>query len=218
MTPVLETPRRAATCQAILDAAEELFATQGFEPTTIKQIGQRAGVNTALLYYYFPDKAGLYHEVLGRIGTGLRDGAAARLEQAGTVEEIIGAVVAAQADLLIRHPRAATLMIREMIDHDAAHAQPIIDEIALRLFKPVTQAIERGKASGAIRADLDPRFAAISTFSQLVYFTLAKPVIRILLDRGPAFPGPDDVMSFGHHAAEFAVAGMRGSSTKGQTT
>jgi len=44
------------TRDLILDAAEQLFAAQGFTATTIKQIGRAAGVNSALLYYYFADK------------------------------------------------------------------------------------------------------------------------------------------------------------------
>src|SRR4030042_555897 len=51
---------------ALLDGAEALFARQGFTATTIKQIGAEAGVNPALIYYYFPDKARLYHAVLER--------------------------------------------------------------------------------------------------------------------------------------------------------
>ena len=211
MPSALERPRAAAP-QAILDAAEELFATQGFNSTTIKEIGFRAQVNPALLYYYFPDKAGLYRAVLARIGARLKEGAAARLAGARTVEEVIEAIVGAQTDLLARHPRAATLMIREMIDHDAAHALPMVHELAVQLFRPVTEAIERGKSSGAIRADLDSRFATLSTLGQLVYFTLAQPVIRIFLEQGPSYPAPSDVKAFGRHAAAFAAAGMRGSS------
>ncbi|MSR01271.1 MAG: TetR/AcrR family transcriptional regulator [Gemmatimonadetes bacterium] len=218
MTATFEPARPAATYQAILDAAEELFATQGFDPTTIKEIGRRAGVNPGLLYYYFPDKAGLYQAVLGRIATTLSQGATARLERAGTAEEVIEAIVEAQAELLIRHPRAVTLIIREMIDHQAAHAQPVIHELAVRLFRPVAEAIEKGKATGMIRADLDPRFATISTIAQLVYFTLAQPLIRILLDQGPSYPTPDDVRIFGRHAAGFAVAGIRGPTPKRQAT
>ena len=204
----------APTDQAILDAAEDLFATQGFDSTTIKEIGRRTGVNPGLLYYYFPDKAGLYRAVLGRIATALREGATARLERARTTEEVIEAIVEAQTELLIRHPRAATLIIREMIDHQAAHSQPIIHELAVRLFRPVVEAIEKGKATGTIRSELDPRFATISTIAQLVYFTLAQPLIRILLDQGPTYPTPDEVRGFGHHAAGFAIAGIHGPSPK----
>ncbi len=199
-----------ATVETILDAAEELFAARGFKAATIKEIGLRAQTNPALLFYYFPDKAGLYQAVLVRIGAALRDGAVARLEHARSADQIIEAIVGAQTDLLIRHPKAPSLIIREMMDHDAAHALPMFHQFAGQLFRPLADAIDRGKATGAIRADLDARFATVSTLSQLVYYTLAQPVIRVLLDQGPSYPTPEDVKAFGAHAADFAIAGMRG--------
>jgi AcrR family transcriptional regulator len=56
----------SSTRDAILDAAERLFSDRGFARTTIKQIGSEAGVNSALLYYYFADKDQLYRDVLQR--------------------------------------------------------------------------------------------------------------------------------------------------------
>ncbi|HET6230896.1 MAG TPA: helix-turn-helix domain-containing protein, partial [Longimicrobiaceae bacterium] len=71
----------ARTADLILDAAETLFARQGFTATTIKQIGSAAGVNPALIYYHFGNKEALYRELLGRLfgtivtqGGGLLDG------------------------------------------------------------------------------------------------------------------------------------------------
>jgi AcrR family transcriptional regulator len=45
--------------RAVLDAALELFAERGFERTTMRAVGTRAGVNPALIYHYFGDKDGL---------------------------------------------------------------------------------------------------------------------------------------------------------------
>ena len=52
---------------SILDAAEQLFARQGFTATTVKQIGKEAAVNPALLYYYYDSKETLYRAMLQRI-------------------------------------------------------------------------------------------------------------------------------------------------------
>lgn len=49
-------PDPTPTRDQILDASEALFARQGFRSTTIKEIASEAGVNSALLYYYFEDK------------------------------------------------------------------------------------------------------------------------------------------------------------------
>ncbi len=194
--------------RAILDAGEELFAIQGFAATTIKQIGARAGLNTALLYYYFPNKLGLYRAVLGRIGTGLKQLAGPPLKQARTPEAVVRALIRGQTQLVLRHPRAAALLIRELLDYEASNAAPMIRSLATDLFRPVVAAINEGKERGSIRPDLNGELATISAIAQLMYFTLAKPLIRVLLEKGAEYPNQDDVRTFGRHAEEFAVAGM----------
>jgi AcrR family transcriptional regulator len=50
----------AASRDALLQAAQALFGQQGFEGTTIREIGERAGVDAALIARYFGSKADLY--------------------------------------------------------------------------------------------------------------------------------------------------------------
>ena len=54
----------AATRQALLRAAEELFSARGFDGVPIEDIAERAGVNKALISYHFRGKRGLYAAVL----------------------------------------------------------------------------------------------------------------------------------------------------------
>jgi AcrR family transcriptional regulator len=49
-----------ASKQALLQAAQELFGQRGFERTTMREIGERAGVDAALIARYFGSKAELY--------------------------------------------------------------------------------------------------------------------------------------------------------------
>jgi AcrR family transcriptional regulator len=49
---------------AILDAARELFARQGFLRTTTRAIAARAGVDAALVHYFFETKAKLFAEAV----------------------------------------------------------------------------------------------------------------------------------------------------------
>ncbi|MDQ3863495.1 MAG: TetR/AcrR family transcriptional regulator [Actinomycetota bacterium] len=52
--------------EQILRAAFEEFSAKGFEGATIKSIARAAGLQSpALIYWYFPDKATLFREVLG---------------------------------------------------------------------------------------------------------------------------------------------------------
>jgi AcrR family transcriptional regulator len=50
----------AASKESLLQAAQELFGQRGFERTTTRDIGERAGVDAALIARYFGSKADLY--------------------------------------------------------------------------------------------------------------------------------------------------------------
>jgi AcrR family transcriptional regulator len=59
--PRLDRPRDAAASkEALLEAAQVLFGQRGFERTTTREIGERAGVDAALIARYFGSKADLY--------------------------------------------------------------------------------------------------------------------------------------------------------------
>ena len=52
--------------QAILDAAEGLFSRHGFYGVTVRQVAAEAGVDTALIHYYFGAKRELFDSVFAR--------------------------------------------------------------------------------------------------------------------------------------------------------
>src|SRR5436305_15219426 len=59
--------------EAILNAAEEVFAEHGFDGARIDVIAKVAGYNKSLLFQYFGDKLGLYAEVLKRADRGMTE-------------------------------------------------------------------------------------------------------------------------------------------------
>lgn len=61
-----KTDRGAAQRDKILIAAKHLFARQGFGSTGVRQIAEQAGVNPAMINYYFGTKQGLLDAVLGQ--------------------------------------------------------------------------------------------------------------------------------------------------------
>ena len=65
-------PGSPETRATILRAAEHIFAEQGLAGARTDAIAAAAGVNKALLYYYFPSKEGLYCAVLDGVFSGLR--------------------------------------------------------------------------------------------------------------------------------------------------
>jgi AcrR family transcriptional regulator len=200
-----------STRDRILDAAERLFAAQGYARTTIKHIGREAGVNSALLYYYFTDKDRLYREVLQRFVARLvtRTMGASGDDPAAAVR----AFIEAQADIVAASPHAPRLFARELIDFDAAHAVEQVHLMAVTSFRRLCGLIEGGQRAGIFRDDLDPRYAAISTIAQVAYFSIARPAIRILLQERAEGAAAKGLREFARHAADFALAALAAPAT-----
>ena len=205
MKPAAPSP---ATRDVILDSAQGLFATRGLGPTTIQAIGAEAGINPALLYYYFPNKEELYRAVLRRLADQLGARGTAALEQPSTPTTAIRTLVRAQAEFLAANPDAPRLIVRELIDHDARHAEAHILRVAAGVLQRLSSVIAAGQKAGEFRHDLDPRFAAVSTISQMVYFTLARPAIGIFLGQSAGGVSQETIAAFGRHAADFAVSAL----------
>jgi AcrR family transcriptional regulator len=58
--------RNGSTALRILDAAEELFANQGFDGVSVREITAHAGVRLNLLAYHFKTKQALFEQVIDR--------------------------------------------------------------------------------------------------------------------------------------------------------
>ena len=81
------------TAETILDVAEDLFSKHGFYGVTIREVAREAGVDTALLHYYFGTKRGLFDAVFLRRADVLnRD----RLEALDGYERAVGPKMTAE--------------------------------------------------------------------------------------------------------------------------
>lgn len=58
------TVRRAETREAVLAAARALFVRQGYLRTSVDEIARKAGVSKGGIYFHFPDKTDIVHELL----------------------------------------------------------------------------------------------------------------------------------------------------------
>lgn len=105
-----------ASRAAVFAAAAEEFATRGFDGAKVDRIAARAGVNKAMLYYHYTDKAALYREVVGDMFAATAAALAAMRAQGGTPEaQLMGFV-----DVIAREgqarPHFPGMWLRELAD------------------------------------------------------------------------------------------------------
>src|SRR5512133_107184 len=113
--PVHRTHDSAATREALILAATNLFAEHGFDGVSVDRIAAESGVNKALINYHFGGKAGLYAEILhlvfGSISEGLRKIRESNAPADARLREVIreiGRMVAA-------HPGLPKMILREVL-------------------------------------------------------------------------------------------------------
>lgn len=107
------------TRNAVLDAAERLFAQKGFVTTTLRQIGEVAGVSRGTPSYFFDSKEGLYLAVKKRMAWQVRS-FAEQAQRAGgdgggkaDPREVLAGALALYTDFLAANPNYVRLVERE---------------------------------------------------------------------------------------------------------
>ncbi|MFI1205351.1 TetR/AcrR family transcriptional regulator (plasmid) [Streptomyces sp. BHT-5-2] len=144
----------------LLDTAAEVFAAQGYNATTVRQIADAAGMLAGSLYYHFDSKEAMVDEILTAFLDELWAGYDAVLAAGHGPRETIEALVTESFREIDRH-RAAVAIYQKEARH-LADRHPRFGYLAdaRRRFAGVwLGALERGVAEGVFRADLDIRLA-----------------------------------------------------------
>lgn len=166
----------------LLSAARELFVKNGYEAVTTKAIAAHAGVNPAMIHYYFDNKAGLHQamlmETVGPVLGQLSKWVAASGKDADLK---IDAFVSTYMRTLAANPWLPQLMLREVLIEGGRLREAFIAQIASRAGEAMPQLMEQGIAAGRLRENLDAKLATLSLISMAAFPFLAAPVLGRVL-------------------------------------
>ena len=124
---------------AILEAAADEFGRNGLAGARTQQIANTAGVNIALLFYYFKTKEDLYEAVIEDVFRKWRSTLTPVLEEPGPPEQRLRAFVSASFDFMAAEPARARLVQLELLrPRDMDRLSPLIK----RYVKPVRKKLE----------------------------------------------------------------------------
>lgn len=161
------------TTNRILDAAEELFAQNGYGATSLRDIAAKVGLQQPALYKHFAGKDDLYRQVYERAlkpMTDLMDEVLAR------PEADFADLTDRMTDLLAQHPNIARLLIRAAISSDS---EP--DTIGLDwLARMVSYGRRMNEKAGLPSSDDSLAVQIVAIFNMLFGFFWASPLIESL--------------------------------------
>ncbi len=167
----LQEAKSEASVTAVLDAALELFSTQGYGATSLRRIADQAGLSVGNIYHHFPNKLALYQQLIERYWERLLDPELplnklfARASFPEDLEQLaveIEAVVEANAAHIL-------LIYVDVIEFRGEHIRAFYEGMARRFQESYGKRFAERSARGDF-GDADPMLAVMVAARWFFYF------------------------------------------------
>lgn len=175
------------TEERILDAAHVVFLRRGTAGARTQEIADEAGVNKALLHYYFRSKERLAEAVFRRAAGRLMSAVLGVLGSDASLEEKVERVVHIELATLLENPLLPGYVVGELTHHPERVGQLVqtltgtpVDKLAPRLFEVLGQQLEERSRRGTLR-HISPEQFVINLVSLCVFPFAARPLVSALL-------------------------------------
>lgn len=164
----------------LIETAAGLFAEQGYEATSLRQVARGADVTPAMVAYYFRDKSGLLEAVVREGLEKLLDVVRSVVEEPGDAA-FVPRLIRRYVATTIEAPWIPRIFIREVISRDTPLRTLFVEEFAVHAATLVPEKVLAEIEAGRIRSDLDPRFTIMSLLGICLFPFIAHPVLGPLL-------------------------------------
>jgi len=163
----------------IFEAASAVFYEKGYAGARMQEIADRAGINKAMLHYYYRNKDKLFEGVFRT----------ARLQVLGPVLDVLDAdlplrekierAVHTYIDQLVAHPEVPSFVLHELRRHpDRVHR--FIDEEVQVLFRGLAHQIRETDRRSTVEP-VAPEHVVVNLVALCVFPFVGRPVIQAVL-------------------------------------
>lgn len=174
--------KEKATEELILDAAMKIFTRRGFAGARMEEIAKEAGINRALLHYYYRDKETMFNIIFETRFKEFFSGLMQIFGMKATIHEKLKAMIAHEIDTLMKHPDLPRFVINEIVQQPERLFQEgqkmgINPRQLIEKFETqVKQAVDNGEI-----LPISGRQLLMNTMSLCIYPFVAKPIVKALL-------------------------------------
>ena len=185
--PAVLAQRDGDTEQRILDAAHAVFVRTGTAGARMQEIAREAGVNSALLHYYFRSKDRLAEAVFHRAAAQLMPAVVGVLVSDRSLPDKVRAIVDIELDRLSRTPYLPAYIISELAHHPERISQLISvltgaqpETLGRKLLRIVADQINDEVRAGRMRP-IAPEQFMVNLLSLCIFPFAARPMIGALM-------------------------------------
>jgi AcrR family transcriptional regulator len=170
-------PEINATEKILLSARKE-FAEYGLAGARVDRIASRAGVNKAMIYYYFRSKENLYQTVISQQLSQVRILAEEIITTEVNPESLLLRLAELYNSLLENQEDLVPIFLREVASGGERIRRTLKQIITGKgLGKKVKEIIEQGRKRGLFR-DVDTKQAIISFMGMNMFYLIMAPIVN----------------------------------------
>ena len=203
--------------EAILTAAEAVFAEHGFDGARIDAIAKSSGYNSSLLFHYFGDKLGLYTEVVKRadremselqmrvLAPLLED--ETNVSNAHAFKALLELIVTAIFDYLVTHPLFISMLLWEQAENWQTYAR-IMSQFSTEDGDQFESLFRKARSAGLLRSDFVPLLQLSMVLQVCMSYLTFIPLYQMILTPGEDLFSPAALERAREYLVSFIVHGM----------
>ncbi len=191
---------------ALLETASKIMRDGDTVDISLSELSLRSGLNSALVKYYFGNKAGLMKALLDRDMEAIVHSVEALMRKDMDPEARLRRHISAVVDTYYATPYLNRLLMRMVRDCDAAEAERIAQNHLVPLHRAYDQLIKDGVKAGVFRK-VDPQLFYFTVTGAADRFFAARLVLKHCFDRDTLTEELRD--RYRDHVTEFVMAGLR---------
>jgi AcrR family transcriptional regulator len=169
--------KEASTEEKIKAAAKKLFTNKGFAATRTRDIAEEAGINLALLNYYFRSKEKLYDIIMLENFRQFIQGISVNVyDEKTSIDQKLETIVIAYIDFLTTNPNLPLFVLNEIKGNSSKIAAQIREEVSpmrSHLLKQLDEAAKAGKIT-----PIDPFHFLANLVGLTIFPFVAKPILQ----------------------------------------
>lgn len=163
----------------IIDTAERLFAAKGFEGTSVRDIAQEAGINIAMISYYFGSKEKLIEAIFAyRISFTRLTMLSVINDKDMSATEKMERIIDSYIDKMMKNQCFYRLMAQERSILDIHNISELIYESKSKNMDMIKKLIAEGQKRGEFRKNIDTALLMATMIGTSNHFTVSQDFYR----------------------------------------
>ena len=170
----MDTIKKDNTEHKIIDAAQDVFLKKGMDGSRMQEIADEAGINKALLHYYFRSKEKLFEAIFKRVFSTAFPSILEMIHSPLPIDEKIGNFIEKYMDLLLRNPYLPMFILKE-INRAPEKLASVIKSQGINPHE-VFAMFEKEMDKGTIRR-MNPKDLLLNMLGLSIFPVVARPLM-----------------------------------------